>query len=79
MMLVDRFGVRGVQHAIDHVFLLAEQDVVVRDAELVRRRVLQLLQLVRRERRHGMGIDKLRHGCHLPPPFGGFAVVVVLS
>jgi len=79
MMLVDRFGVRGVQHAIDLVVLLAKQDVVVRDPELVRRRVLQLVQLVRRERRHGMGIDKLRHGCNLLLPFGGFAAVVVTS
>jgi hypothetical protein len=36
MMLFDRFTVRGVQHAIDLVVLLAEQDVVVRDPELVR-------------------------------------------
>ncbi len=68
MMLVDRFGVRGVQHAIDLVVLVAEQDVVVRDPELVRRCILQLAQLVRRERLHGMGIDELRHGCHLLPP-----------
>ena len=65
MMLFDRFEVRGVQHAIDLVVLLAEQDVVVRDPELVRRRILQLVQGVRRERLHGMGIDELRHGCHL--------------
>ncbi len=65
MMLFDRFDARGIQHAIDLVFLLAEQDVVVRDTKLVRRRILQLVQLVRRERLHGMGIDELRHGCHL--------------
>jgi len=65
MMLFDRFEVRGVQHAIDLVVLLAEQDVVVRDPELVRRRILQLAQDVRRERLHGMGIDELWHGCHL--------------
>ena len=35
MMLVDRLEARGVQHAIDHVVLLTEQDVVVRDPELV--------------------------------------------
>ena len=40
MMLFNRFGVRAVQHAIDLVVLLAEQDVVVRDPELVRRRLL---------------------------------------
>ncbi len=79
MMLVDRFGVRGIQHAINHVVLLAKQDVVVRDSELVRRRVLQTVQFVRRERLHGMGIDELRHGCHVLPPVGGFAVAVVIS
>ena len=61
MMLFDRFTVRGVQHAIDLVVLLAEQDVVVRDPELVRRRILQLVQGVPSERLHGMGIDELRH------------------
>jgi len=68
MMLFDRFEVRGVQHAIDFVFLLAEQDVMVCDPELVRWRILQLVQLVRCERRHGMGIDELRHGYYLLPP-----------
>jgi hypothetical protein len=38
---------------------------VVRDPELVPRRILQLAQDVRRERLHGMGIDELWHGCHL--------------
>ena len=40
MMLVDRFGVRGVKHTIDLVVVLAEQDVVMRDPELVWRRIL---------------------------------------
>lgn len=65
MMLFDRFDARSVQHAIDSVFLLAEQGVVVRDPELVRRRILQLVQGLRRERLHGMGIDESGHGCHL--------------
>lgn len=61
MMLFDRFTVRGVQHAIDLVVLLAEQDVVVRDPELVWGRILQLIELLAREWLHGMGIDELRH------------------
>src|SRR5919109_5003898 len=65
MMLVDRFDVRSLQHAKDLVVLLAEQDLVVRDPELVRRRVLQLLQGVGRHRLHGMGIYESRHSCHL--------------
>jgi hypothetical protein len=61
MMLFDGFTVRGVQHAIDLVVLLAEQDVVMRDPELVRGRILQLVELLAREWLHGMGIDELRH------------------
>ena len=61
MMLFDGFTVWGVQHARDLVVLLAEQDVVVRDPELVRGRILQLVELLAREWLHGMGIDELRH------------------
>ena len=68
MMLLNRFDVRGIQHAIDLVVLLAIQDIVVCDPELVRRRILQFVQLVRRERFHGVGIDEPRHGCHLLSP-----------
>ena len=65
MMFVDRFFVWGVQHTIDFVVFFAEQNVVVRDPELVRRRILQIVELVRREWRHGMGIDEPWHGYNL--------------
>jgi len=40
MMFVDRFAIRGIQHAIYFVVPLVEPGLVMCDRELVRRRVL---------------------------------------
>ncbi len=62
MMFFHRFPVRGIEDAPDLVFFLAEQDIMMRHAEFIRRRALGLAKLLRRHRVHFMGVDVFWHG-----------------
>src|SRR5256886_17486214 len=61
VVLLDRLPVGGIEDAVQLVLRLAEQDVVVRDAELVRGRSLRGAELVRRQGVHRMLVNELRH------------------
>src|SRR5207245_10275069 len=61
MVLLDCLPVRGIEDAVQLVLRLAEQDVVVRDAELVRGRSLRGAELVRRQGVRRMLVNELRH------------------
>src|SRR2546430_14179144 len=61
VVLLDRLPVGGIEDAVQLVLRLAEEDVVVRDAELVRGRSLRGAELVRRQGVHRMLVNELRH------------------